>query len=426
MIGSQQRKEILVYSHPASLKEPILMGTLSTTKVRGKEIFSFEYSSDFLDSESAFSIDPNLMLYKGPQYLSEEERNFGIFLDSSPDRWGRVLMDRREAIKARLEERSRLRLMESDYLLGVYDESRMGALRFKSDKNGPFLDNDSTYATPPMTSLRELERATLELEQDASLEDKEYVKRLLLLIAPGSSLGGARPKASVISEDGHLWIAKFPSKNDDFDVGAWEYVAFRLALKCGIDMAPSKAEKFYSDQTTFLTKRFDRDNAGNRYHFFSAMTLLGYQDGADAASGVSYLELVDLILSRGSNVSNDLEQLWRRIFLQICVSNTDAHLRNHGFLLTDKGIKLSPAYDINPNPKGYGLTLNIDEQDNSLEKDLAVKVAPFFRLSHKEAKQIANEMENIIKNWKIEAEKRSLSKREIEQMSTAFLPYLRA
>lgn len=423
MIRGKQRREILVYSHPASLKEPMLMGTLSANTVRGKEIFSFEYNSDFLDSDSVFEIDPNLKLYKGPQYLSEEERNFGIFLDSSPDRWGRVLMDRREAIKARLEDRSRFGLMESDYLLGVYDESRMGALRFKSDRHSPFLDNDPAYATPPMTSLRELERATHELEQDASLEDLEYVKRLLLLIAPGSSLGGARPKASVKSENSHLWIAKFPSKNDDFDVGAWEYVTYKLALKCGIHMAPSKAEKFYSDQTTFLTKRFDRDEAGDRYHFFSAMTLLGYHDGTDAASGVSYLELADLILGRGSNVANDLEQLWRRIFFNICVSNTDDHLRNHGFLLTDKGIKLSPAYDINPNPKGYGLTLNIDEQDNSLDKDLAVKVAPFFRLSHKEAGVIADEMEKIITNWKIEAEKCSLSKREIEQMSTAFLPY---
>ncbi len=424
MATDQQRKEIRVYSHPSLLQEPILMGTLSATIVRGKEIFAFEYSSDFLESDSVFEIDPNLKLYKGLQYLSEEERNFGIFLDSSPDRWGRVLMDRREAIKARLEERPRRRLMESDYLLGVYDESRMGALRFKADIDGPFLDNDPAHSTPPMTSLRELERAANDLEEDRSLDDKEYLKRLSLLIAPGSSLGGARPKASVISEDGHLWIAKFPSKNDEFDVGAWEYVIYKLARKCKVDMAKSRAEKFYSDQTTFMTKRFDRDENRNRHHFFSAMTLLGYQDGADAQAGVSYLELVELLQARGANISYDLEQLWRRILFSICVSNTDDHLRNHGFILTNKGLLLSPAYDINPNPKGYGLNLNIDEQDNRLEIDIALRVAPFFRLSQAKALQITKEIEQVVENWRTEAEKLNISKREIEQMSPAFLPYI--
>ena len=424
MATDQQRKEIRVYSHPPELQEPILMGTLSATVVRGKEIFAFEYSSDFLKSDSVFEIDPNLKLYKGPQYLSEEERNFGIFLDSSPDRWGRVLMDRREAMKARLEERPPRRLMESDYLLGVYDESRMGALRFKTDIKGPFLDDDPTHSTPPMTSLRELERATNELEQDRSLDDKEYLKRLSLLIAPGSSLGGARPKASVISEEGHLWITKFPSKNDEFDVGAWEYLIYKLALKCKVDMAKSRAEKFYSDQTTFMTKRFDRDEKGKRHHFFSAMTLLGYQDGADAQAGVSYLELVELLQARGANISYDLEQLWRRILFSICVSNTDDHLRNHGFILTNKGLRLSPAYDINPNPKGYGLNLNIDEQDNRLEKDIALSVAPFFRLSQAKATRIAQEIEQVVASWRTEAENLNISKREIEQMSPAFLSYM--
>jgi len=422
MAADQQRKEILVYSHPSLLQEPMLMGTLSATVVRGKEIFAFEYSSDFLESDSVFEIDPNLKLYKGPQYLSEEERNFGIFLDSSPDRWGRVLMDRREAMKARLEERPQRRLMESDYLLGVYDESRMGALRFKTDKDGPYLDNDPGYSTPPMTSLRELEHATKELEEDRSLDDKEYLKRLSLLIAPGSSLGGARPKASVISEDGHLWIAKFPSKNDEFDVGAWEYLIYKLALKCKVDMATSRAEKFYSDQTTFMTKRFDRDEKGNRHHFFSAMTLLGYQDGADAQAGVSYLDLLELIITRGSNVEYDTEQLWRRIVFNIMVSNTDDHLRNHGFFLKNHGITLSPAYDINPNPKGYGLNLNIDENDNRLHTEIARSVAPLFRLSDSKATGIIREMKQVISGWKTKAESLKISRKEIDLMASAFLP----
>ena len=421
-MADQQRKDILVYSHPSELYEPILMGTLNATVVRGKEIFAFEYNSDFLESDSVFEIDPNLKLYKGPQYIHEEERNFGIFLDSSPDRWGRVLMNRREAIEARLEDRPQRRLMESDYLLGVHDKSRMGALRFKTDEEGPFLDNDPFYFTPPMTSLRELEHATFELEQDGSLDDKEYLKRLSLLIAPGSSLGGARPKASVTSDNEQLWIAKFPSKSDEVDIGAWEFLAYKLALKCGIDMSESKAETYYSDQTTFLTRRFDRDESRRRKHFFSAMTLLGYKDGADAGMGVSYLELLELILSRGSNVEYDTEQLWRRIVFNILVSNTDDHLRNHGFMLEKNGISLSPAYDINPNPKGVGLNLNIDENDNRLDPEIARSVAPLFRLSDSGATEIIDKMKGVVSGWESEAENLKIARSEMQLMEPAFLP----
>jgi serine/threonine-protein kinase HipA len=420
-MADQNRKIILVYSHPSVLQDPILMGTLTVAIVRGKEIFAFEYSSDFLESDSVFEIDPNLKLYKGSQFINEEERNFGIFLDSSPDRWGRVLMDRREAMKARVEDRPRSRLMESDYLLGVHDESRMGALRFKTDSKGPFLDNDPDYSIPPMTSLRELEHAVYEFEHGSSTDDEEYLKRLSLLITPGSSLGGARPKASVTSDNKQLWIAKFPSKSDEIDIGAWEFLVYKLAQKCGIDMSESKAEKFYSDQTTFLTRRFDRDGNGRRKHFFSAMTLLGYRDGADAVLGVSYLELLELILTRGTNVDYDTEQLWRRIAFNILISNTDDHLRNHGFLLEKNGITLSPAYDINPNPKGYGLHLNIDENDNRLDPELARSVASLFRLNDSKASEIIEEMKEVVSGWRVEAEKLKISRTEMGLMEPAFL-----
>jgi serine/threonine-protein kinase HipA len=419
-MAKEQRKEIFVYTHPSELQEPMLMGTLNASFVRGKEIFSFEYDSAFLASDAVFEIDFKLKLYKGPQFTGEEDRNFGMFLDSSPDRWGRVLMDRREAMIARIEEKSQRKLMESDYLLGVYDDSRMGALRFKSDKDGPFLDNNPEYSTPPMTSLRELEHATVEFEQGITSDDEAYLKRLSLLMAPGSSLGGARPKASVKSDKDQLWIAKFPSKNDDVDSGVWEFLVYKLALKCGIDMSESRVEKFYSSQTTFLTKRFDRDDLGRRKHFFSAMTLLGYTDGANAAMGVSYLELLELIVSRGGNVEYDAEQLWRRIVFNILVSNTDDHLRNHGFLLGKKGISLSPAYDINPNPKGYGLTLNIDENDNSLDVEIARSVAGKFRLTNSKAAEIIDDMKLVVSGWRKEAEKLKISRSEVEQMAMAF------
>lgn len=422
MTTERNRTEILVYSDSSELQEPILMGSLNATIVRGKEIFAFEFKPDYLESDSVFEIDPYLKLYKGPQYVNEEQRNFGIFLDSAPDRWGRVLMDRREAIRSKIEERPRRRLMESDYLLGVYDESRMGALRFKSEEDGPFLDDNPDFPTPPMTSLPELEHATSEFEQDASIDDEGYLRRLSLLIAPGSSLGGARPKASVKSESEQLWIAKFPSKSDEVDIGVWEFLVYKLAMKCGIVMSESKAEKFYSDQTTFLTKRFDRDELGGRKHFFSAMTLLGYSDGADAGMGVSYLELHELIISRGINVDVDLEQLWKRIVFNILVSNTDDHLRNHGFLIEKNGISLSPAYDINPNPKGYGLTLNIDESDNRLDIEIARSVASLFRVSDSRAAKLIGDMKEVVSGWRVQAEKLKISRSEIEMMSTAFLP----
>jgi len=419
MAGDKQRK-ILVYVHSFEQDEPVLMGILKVSEVRGKEIFAFEYDSNYLHSDWAFEIDPNLQLYKGPQYLPDEQSNFGIFLDSSPDRWGRVLMERREAAKAKSEDRPSKRLMESDYLLGVFDESRMGAFRFKTDVNGPFLDNDQIHASPPMTSLRELEHASLELEEDGDLAGPDYLKNLALLVAPGSSLGGARPKASVKDTDGALWIAKFPSRKDEIDQGAWEYIVYQLAQRCGVQMSESAASIYYSDRHTFLTKRFDRDKAGNRIHFFSAVTLLGYQDGADAGAGVSYLELAELLLQRGAEPDADLEQLWRRIVFSICVSNTDDHLRNHGFLLVKKGLKLSPAYDINPNPKGYGLNLNIDEHSNELDLDLAFNVAPYFRLTEKEAGEIISNIKTTVAQWRDIATSMNISRKEMDQMSPAF------
>lgn len=419
MTSRKKPKEIFVYSHDERQTEPVFMGTLNVSEVRGKEVFSFSYDVDYLTSDWAFEMDPNLRLYEGPQYLQDEQPNFGLFLDSSPDRWGRVLMERRDAVNARSEDSPPKRLMESDYLLQVYDESRMGALRFKKDREGPFLDSDPQYAIPPITSLRTLEHASLELEYEDDLDSEQYKRNLALLIAPGSSLGGARPKANVKDPDGVLWIAKFPSRKDKIDQGAWD-VMYKLAGDCGIAMARSKAEVYYSDRHTFLTKRFDRDEAGNRSHFFSAMTLLGYRDGTDASTGASYLELAELLMQRGADTEADLEQLWRRIVFNICVSNTDDHLRNHGFILKEKGLRLSPAYDINPESKGYGLSLNIDEQSNALDTNVALSVAPYFRLNEERAKGIISEIMDAVKKWKTVANSLNISNKEKEQVAPAF------
>lgn len=420
MAKQDHKKSIYVYADWLGMENPFLMGILHSDRLKGKEIFSFEYIEDWLQNGPSQLLDPSLQLYSGQHYLDEKQDNFGIFLDSSPDRWGRILMRRREAALSRAENREERKLFETDYLLGVYDSHRMGALRFKLEEDGPFLNNNKNMASPPWASLRELEQISLRLEDDDVTEDPEYLKWLNMLIAPGASLGGARPKASIIDKDGSLWIAKFPSRKDQGDVGGWEIVTYELAIMAKINMAESKAQKFYSDYYTFLTKRFDRGATGQRIHFASAMTMLGYTDGQDHADGASYLELVEFIQNNGANVSQDLAQLWRRIVFSICVTNTDDHLRNHGFILTNEGWILSPAYDINPVETGTGLKLNISDEDNSLDLKLALEVSEFFRLSSKRANEIIAEVLNAVDCWKEIANKYGISKVEQELKSIAF------
>ena len=415
-----ERKEIFVYAHWDGIEDPFLMGSLYATPSRGKEIFSFEYDKGWLQSDYAQIIDPDLQLFEGAQYLNDEKSNFGIFLDSSPDRWGRVLMMRKEVAKARKEDRRPKTLMESDYLLGVYDHNRMGGLRFKTVQDGAFLDDNAAMAAPPFAALRDLEFASLQLEKEDAPDNPEYLKWLNMLMAPGSSLGGARPKANIKDIDGCLWIAKFPSQNDQQDMGAWEILAYRLAIQSGIDMASSRIQKFSHHQHTFLTQRFDRKINGARIHFASAMTLLGYTDGTDYQDGVSYLELVEFLMQNGADVDNDLKKLWKRIAFNVCISNTDDHLRNHGFLLTDSGWILSPAYDINPTPNGTGLKLNISENDNALDLDLVREVAPYFRLKEKETNAIINTIQQNVGQWQQLAMNLGIPRNEMEIMKNAF------
>jgi len=415
-------KNIYVYADWSGLSDPLLIGTLRAESIRGNEVFSFEYDKNWLHSDQLFVMDPDLNYYSGPQYLPDDKPNFGLFLDSSPDRWGRVLMRRREALMARMENRPQKNLMQSDYLLGVYDQHRMGALRFKQSPDGPFLNDNREMAAPPWTSLRELEYASLQLEKDDSVDDPDYLKWLNLLTAPGSSLGGARPKASVLDKNNHLWIAKFPSKNDDVDVGGWEMVVHDLAVNSGISMPEATVQKFSGNQYTYISKRFDRRPGNQRIHFASAMTMLGRKDGDSYSSGLSYLDIAGFIMQSGdkNHVDADLHELWKRIVFNICVKNTDDHLRNHGFLLGKNGWRLSPAFDINPVPTGTGLTLNITDEDNSLDLDLALEVAEFFRLEKATAKQTIDNVKRNIKSWPKIAAQYGLSKREQDLMSAAF------
>lgn len=410
-------REVLVYADWEAFEQPVLVGILRQSLVRNDEHFSFRYDDAWLLSEYARSIDPELALYQGEQHASGGH-NFRTFLDSCPDRWGRTLMQRREAILARLEKRPRRRLTEIDFLLGVHDTYRMGALRFKETVTGAFLSDLDELAAPPVTSLRELEQAAWRVQAPDSDEDPQISRWLGMLISPGSSLGGARPKASVVVGENELWLAKFPGREDEYDVAAWEYLAYELALEAGIVMAPAKLKVFSSSHRTFLTRRFDR-SPKSRIHFSSAMTQLGYYDGH--AEGASYLEIAEFLTRSGGNVPEDLPQLWRRILFNVVISNTDDHLRNHGFLLSRSGWVLSPAYDINPNPAGpAGLTLNIDDADNSLNIDLVMSVAPYFQLRSIQARAIRDEVLRVVATWQDKAVRHGLPSIEIDRMALAF------
>lgn len=413
-------REIIVYADWFSLSGPQEMGILRSELSKGEEVFSFEYSELWLRSKVAQEIDPDLKLFRGPQYVQDEKPNFGLFLDSSPDRWGRMLMERREAILSRKQGVAKKRLVESDFLLGVNDETRMGALRLKSNKSGAFLADEDDYITPPFTSIRELEQASLRIEDDDFFKDPDAQKWLMMLMAPGSSLGGARPKASVVDPDGHLWIAKFPSKNDSKDSGAWELIVNQMAKELGITVAIGDARKYSQKQHTFLTKRFDRLEGNQRIHFASAMSLLGYKDGYNHKEGGSYLELVELIEQLGGDATADIRELWRRIVFSVAVSNTDDHLRNHGFLLSNTGWRLSPAYDINPVERGTGLSLNISEDDNSLEFELCLEVADYYRWPRHEAAEFVNRTKTVVSRWRKRADDLGISNSEQEMMETAF------
>lgn len=398
-----------------SSTNPIILGRLYVDGDKRAEKFSFEYDNEWLLNNGAgITLDPELFLYRGRQYTPLGKQLFGLFSDSCPDRWGRLLLQRREAINARKENRRPNKLTESDYLLGVYDEARMGALRFSVDGGEHFEASDKALATPPWVTLRTLEAAAFSFEND---EDGFEEKWLNQLLAPGSSLGGARPKATVQDTDGVLWIAKFPSKHDTVNSGAWEMVVHELAKMCGLNVPEARLETFSANGATFIVKRFDREGK-RRIHFSSAMSLLGKVDGENDSS---YLDIAAFIRANGCRPKRDLLELWRRIVFSMAVNNTDDHLRNHGFIYTPQGWCLSPLYDVNPVPYGDNLSLMVDDKESTVDVDLALETAQYYDIDLHEAKSIAADMFRIVKdNWRELAKNNGLSRNAIEKMYSAF------
>ena len=416
--------QIAVYADWESLNGPRRLGFLHARKARATEIFEFEYDTAALaDPELNFTkLDPRIGLHEGRQFPGQHQSRFGVFADSSPDRWGQLLMKRRMERDIRDGMATKgSKLYESDFLLGVHDLYRVGALRYRLNDQGSFVDDRDGVAAPPFIELRALEQASRALENDpdnTSLDGREWLR---MLIAPGGSLGGARPKASVADENGHLWIAKFPSTRDDYDIGAWEMVVNALASHCGLRVATGIAQRYASDHHCFMVKRFDRTDRGGRLHFASAMTMTDRVDGDDASVGASYLELAEVLMKHGSETNADLRELWSRIVFNILVSNTDDHLRNHGFILDPgRGWRLSAAYDMNPVAHADGLKLNITDADNALDLELAREVAEYFRVSRVDAENIIESFKQVVSQWSTLASALGLSKREQDNMAPAF------
>ena len=415
---------IAVYADWDGLPAPLRLGVLHAQRGAGRELFEFAFDKAALahPGVQSLQLDPRLGLFEGRQHPPQGHETFGVFADASPDRWGRVLMRRRLEREQRAGRIGKtVKLHESDYLLGVHDAFRAGALRLRLDDAGDFLDNRHGVAAPPFVQLRELEAASLALERDETNTAAAGNDWLRMLLAPGGSLGGARPKASVTDPNGHLWIAKFPSVRDEHDVGAWELVVHTLARACQLRVPDSLARRFANSHHTFLVKRFDRTASGRRLHFASAMTLTGHQDGDDESTGVNYLEIARVLINQGAQTDADLQELWSRIVFNLLVSNTDDHLRNHGFILMPgKGWRLSEAYDMNPVPGSYGLKLNISEADNAMDLDLARSVAHYFRIDTKTADAIIERSQAVVKQWPTIADRLGIPAREQERMASAF------
>lgn len=411
-------KKLYVYADFDWLDTPQLIGELSYDSVRGSETYGFSYDKEWLAKYGDVFLSEDLQNYPGIQYTRPEKDIFACFSDALPDRWGRTLLNRREQIAASEEKRPVRRLTSFDYLMGIDDESRIGGFRFTETAGGKFINCEANLRVPPLTSIRELMHAAHEIEASEEKHLLPSKKWLAQLLHPGTSLGGARPKASVIDEDGKLTVAKFPSRKDDYDVGLWEHFCHVMGRKAGLNVAETSTIPG-EDYHILLSKRFDRNDSGKRIHFASALTLLGLTDGDNASTGYGYPDIVDFLIQHGSNVEQNLEELYRRIAFYIIVGNSDDHFRNHGFLLTRKGWELSPAYDINPTlSDNQSLLINSSTSESNM--DILLASAGDYMLSKEKAAIIIAEVKSAMKSWRSEARRLGLPQRDIDMFAPCF------
>lgn len=412
---ADERDRVTVHLDAEEIGPLSEVGALVRERAGGRSVISFSYDPGWVTAAASFALDPSLPLYEGEQFPAALP---GIFADAAPDRWGRTLLERREALTARREDRRPRRFDEWDFLVGVNDQTRLGALRFARVADGAFVA-DEPLSIPPSTRLRDLEHWARELEQGLPVELSEEDRWIAALVAPGSSLGGARPKASFRDDDGSLWIAKFPSREDRHDVGGWEYVLSRLAANAGIEVPETRALRLASPFHTFCARRFDRRGDGRRL-YASAMTLAGRRDNEDA----SYLDIARAIVELGDPdaIETDLRQLFRRVAFNVLTANRDDHLRNHGFLRTRTGWRLAPAFDVNPLPEKHEHTLALDDSVRVPDLDLVRETAPLYRLPAEQADKTIAEVSGAVAGWHATARDAGLPAEEIERLAAAFPP----
>lgn len=388
------------------------VGTLHRHTRRGNETTSFEYHPDWLGDDARFSLEPALTLNRGAFAPAGGAAIFGSIGDSAPETWGRRLMQRAERRRAEREGRQPRTLMESDYLLGVSDISRLGALRFRRMNEQEF-QSPAVAGVPGLIELGRLLQVT-----ERILRDEETDEDLQIIFAPGSSLGGARPKVSVIDQHGRLAIAKFPKEADDYSIELWEAVALRLAASAGI-RTPDNELIRVAGKPVLLSRRFDREGP-TRIPFLSALSMMGLKDGDRA----SYPELVDVLTQHGSQAAVDARELYRRMVFNVLISNVDDHLRNHGFLWTGRGgWTLSPVYDLNPTPVDVRqriLTTNINLDEGTCDLALVISAAEYFGLSTPDAKSIIKEVATVAATWRDVAVSLDAGSGEIRRMESAF------
>ena len=409
-------KRLYVYADFDWLKEVELIGELGYESLRGTDSYSFTFNNEWLKKHGELFLSDDLNNYPGQQYSLPEKDIFGCFSDALPDRWGRTLLLRREQIVAAEEKRPVRRLSSFDFLTGIDDFSRMGGFRFKEIPDGEFINVSESLKIPPLTDIRGLIAASAEIEKSEEkniLPDRKWIAQL---VHPGTSLGGARPKANVIDTDKTLYVAKFPSRKDEYDVGIWEHFSHQLAIKSGISAAKTGVMANGGEYHTLLSQRFDRTQEGRRIHFASAMILLGLSDGDNATSGHGYLDIVDFIIQNCTDVEKNLQELYRRVAFNICIGNSDDHFRNHGFLLTAKGWILSPAYDMNPTLNEYQ-SLLISSTSNKADLGILLDACEEYMLNRNTAEKIVSEVVEAVKGWRELAVRSGLSKREMDIFS---------
>lgn len=404
-------KKLYVYADFDWLVQPKLVGELTYDSLRGNDSYGFKFDEDWLRNFGFLFLSADLNNYPGMQYTQPGRDLFGCFSDALPDRWGRTLLNRREQLSAMDENRPARRLGSFDYLTGIDDFSRMGGFRFKENPANDYICTEQVLPIPPLANIRDMLIASREIEKSEKrnlLPSKKWIQQL---IKPGTSLGGARPKAGVVDEHQTLFVAKFPSRKDDWDVALWEHLCHLLAKRAGICAAETSVMSVGEQYHTLLSKRFDRTASGQRIHFASALTLLGLTDGCNADTGNGYLDIVDFIIQNCCDVEANLRQLFRRVAFNICVGNSDDHFRNHGFLLTPRGWTLSPAYDLNPTDSPYqNLLINA----STSRADLTVLAASSgdYLIPKNEAGIIIKEVTDAVKNWRNIAAILRISKRE--------------